>query len=137
VHSAPTPDDWVFDRHRAVGEQIGTARLRANLTQEKLAELAGLDRQAVNRIEQGRASAKLDNLIRVSYDHRVGDGELTPARPSTARRSPRSRSGGGDHSVGSNPLALDGDLGGELVRVGVQAPSSCLGCGLATVVTRA
>jgi transcriptional regulator with XRE-family HTH domain len=67
VHSAPPPDEWVFDRRRAVGEQIRAARLHANLSQERLAELAGLDRQAVNRIEQGRASAKLDNLIRVSY----------------------------------------------------------------------
>ncbi|MGJ5831450.1 helix-turn-helix domain-containing protein [Streptomyces ossamyceticus] len=76
MHSAPPPDDWVFDRRRAVGEQIRAARLRANLTQEKLAELAGLDRQAVNRIEQGRASAKLDNLIRVSYALDVPLGEL-------------------------------------------------------------
>jgi transcriptional regulator with XRE-family HTH domain len=76
VHSAPPPDDWVFDRRRAVGEQIRAARLRANLTQERLTELAGLDRQAVNRIEQGRASAKLDNLIRVSYALDVPLGEL-------------------------------------------------------------
>lgn len=76
MHSAPPPDDWVFDRRRAVGEQIRAARLRANLAQEKLAELAGLDRQAVNRIEQGRASAKLDNLIRVSYALDVPLGEL-------------------------------------------------------------
>jgi transcriptional regulator with XRE-family HTH domain len=33
------------------------------LTQERLAELAGLDRQAVNRIEQGHASPLLDTLI--------------------------------------------------------------------------
>jgi transcriptional regulator with XRE-family HTH domain len=40
--------------------------LYANLTQEKLAELAGMDRQAVNRIEQGHASPLLDNLIRLA-----------------------------------------------------------------------
>jgi transcriptional regulator with XRE-family HTH domain len=40
--------------------------LASNLTQEKLAELAGMDRQAVNRIEQGHSSPLLDNLIRIA-----------------------------------------------------------------------
>jgi transcriptional regulator with XRE-family HTH domain len=36
------------------------------MTQETLAERAGLDRQAINRIEQGHASPVLDNLIRIA-----------------------------------------------------------------------
>lgn len=64
--SAPPPD-WVLARRRAVGEQIRTARRAQGLSQERLAELAGMDRQAVNRIEQGHASAKLDNLIRLAH----------------------------------------------------------------------
>lgn len=40
--------------------------MEARLTQEKLAELAGMDRQAINRIEQGHASPVLDNLIRIA-----------------------------------------------------------------------
>lgn len=63
--SAPPPD-WVLNRRRAVGTRIRDARLHANLTQEKLAELAGLDRQAINRIEQGHSSPRLDNLIRIA-----------------------------------------------------------------------
>ncbi|MFH8797038.1 helix-turn-helix domain-containing protein [Streptomyces sp. NPDC017941] len=51
---------------RAVGERIRTARLHANLTQERLAELAELDRQSINRIEQGHASPLLDNLVRIA-----------------------------------------------------------------------
>jgi transcriptional regulator with XRE-family HTH domain len=31
-----------------------------------LAELAGMDRQAINRIEQARSSPKLDNLFRIA-----------------------------------------------------------------------
>jgi transcriptional regulator with XRE-family HTH domain len=65
VASAPPPD-WVLMRRRAVGERIRAARLHANLTQESLAEQAGMDRQAVNRIEQGHASPLLDNLIRIA-----------------------------------------------------------------------
>jgi len=65
VPSAPPPD-WVLARRRAIGERIRTARLQANLTQERLAELAGMDRQAINRIEQGHQSALVDNLIRIA-----------------------------------------------------------------------
>lgn len=60
------PPDWVLVRRRAVGEQIRVARRAQGLSQERLAELAGMDRQAINRIEQGHASAKLDNLIRIA-----------------------------------------------------------------------
>jgi transcriptional regulator with XRE-family HTH domain len=65
VPSAPPPD-WVLARRRVVGERIREARLYANLTQQKVAELAGMERQAINRIEQGHQSALLDNLIRIA-----------------------------------------------------------------------
>ncbi|MFI1165680.1 helix-turn-helix domain-containing protein [Streptomyces sp. NPDC020801] len=63
--SAPPPD-WVLVRRRAVGERIRALRAQARLSQEKLAERAGMDRQAINRIEQGHASPLLDNLIRIA-----------------------------------------------------------------------
>lgn len=63
--SAPPPD-WVVDRRRVIGDHIRAARLGANLTQEKLAELAGVDRQSINRIEQGHQAALIDNLIRIA-----------------------------------------------------------------------
>lgn len=63
--SAPPPD-WVITRRRAIGARIREARLYANFTQEALAEEAGLDRQSVNRIEQGHASPMLDSLIRIA-----------------------------------------------------------------------
>lgn len=60
------PSDSVLIRRRAIGARIRDTRLRASLTQEKLAELAGMDRQAVNRIEQGHQSPILDNLLRIA-----------------------------------------------------------------------
>ncbi|MEV0115896.1 helix-turn-helix transcriptional regulator [Streptomyces sp. NPDC050844] len=36
------------------------------MTQETLAEMAGRDRQAINRIELGHASPMLDTLIRIA-----------------------------------------------------------------------
>lgn len=76
VPTAPPPD-WVIARRRAIGSRIRDLRLAANLTQEKLAELAGIDRQAVNRIEQGHASPILDTLLRIAgaLDARLGDFE--------------------------------------------------------------
>ncbi|UDM00102.1 helix-turn-helix domain-containing protein [Streptomyces longhuiensis] len=60
------PSPRVLAARRAVGERIRAARLHANMTQETLAEQAGLDRQSINRIEQGHASPILDNLIRIA-----------------------------------------------------------------------
>lgn len=75
VPTAPPPD-WVLARRRAIGARIRDIRLAANLTQEKLAELAGIDRQAVNRIEQGHASPILDTLIRITGALGVRLGDL-------------------------------------------------------------
>jgi Predicted transcriptional regulators len=75
VPSAPPPD-WVIARRRAIGTRIREARLHANLTQEKLGELAGLDRQSINRIEQGHQAAVIDNLIRIADALRVPLADL-------------------------------------------------------------
>lgn len=63
--SAPPPD-WVLTRRRAIGARIRDARIHVNLSQEKLADRAGMDRQAINRIEQGHQSPILDNLLRIA-----------------------------------------------------------------------
>ncbi|MEV7140785.1 helix-turn-helix domain-containing protein [Streptomyces tauricus] len=64
--SAPPPDDRVLARRRALGDNLRAARKAAGLSQERLAELAGMDRQAINRIEQGHQSALYDNLVRIA-----------------------------------------------------------------------
>ncbi|WP_329336026.1 helix-turn-helix domain-containing protein [Streptomyces sp. NBC_01352] len=64
--SAVPPPDWVIARRRVIGDRIRAARLHANLTQERLAELAEMDRQTINRIEQGHQSPIVDNLIRIA-----------------------------------------------------------------------
>ncbi len=65
--SAVPQPEWVIDRRRALGDRIRAVRLHANLTQETLAELAGMDRQTVNRIEQGHQSPVFDNLVRIAH----------------------------------------------------------------------
>lgn len=72
--SAPPPD-WVLVRRRAVGDRIRDLRRARKLTQEKLAELAGMERQAINKIELGHQSVLLDNLIQIlaALDAAFGD----------------------------------------------------------------
>ena len=85
MSSAPQPD-WVLARRRAIGDQIRAARLHANLTQQGLAERAGMERQAINRIEQGHQAALIDNLIRIADAMGVPLAELVrgdPPRSST------------------------------------------------------
>lgn len=72
--SAPPPT-WVLARRRVVGDRIRDLRRARKLTQEKLAELAGMERQAINKIELGHQSVLLDNLVRilVALDASFGD----------------------------------------------------------------
>lgn len=58
--------EWVLARRRAIGGRIRAARLHAKLTQEMLGELSGIDRQTINRIEQGHAAPRIDSLIRIA-----------------------------------------------------------------------
>ncbi|MFD8937342.1 helix-turn-helix domain-containing protein [Streptomyces sp. NPDC059578] len=60
------PPDWVLTRRRAIGDRIRAARRAARLSQERLAERAGMDRQALNRIEQGHSAPRIDTLIRIA-----------------------------------------------------------------------
>ena len=64
--SASPPPDWVLQRRRQVGERIRAARIDANLTQERVALAAEVDRPSVVRIEQGQQSPTLDTLIRLA-----------------------------------------------------------------------
>jgi transcriptional regulator with XRE-family HTH domain len=66
VPSAYPPPDWVLARRRAIGTRIRAARLHANLTQERVALAAEIDRPSVVRIEQGQQSPTIDTLIRIA-----------------------------------------------------------------------
>lgn len=65
--SSPPSDEWVIARRQTIGDRIRDARRVARLSQEALAERAGIDRQSINRIELGRQAAYIDNLIRIAY----------------------------------------------------------------------
>lgn len=49
----------------AFGDRLRAARREAGLTQEQLAERAGIDRAAVSEIERGQRDARLSTLLRI------------------------------------------------------------------------
>ncbi|MGY6019627.1 helix-turn-helix domain-containing protein [Streptomyces spinosirectus] len=63
--SDPLPP-WVLARRQAIGNNVRATREAKKLSQEKLGELAGLDRKTVNRIEQGTYATLIDHLILVA-----------------------------------------------------------------------
>lgn len=63
--SDPLPD-WVLIRRRQIGDHIRAARKARKLSQEKLGELAGLDRKTINRVEQGHGTV-VDHWLLIAH----------------------------------------------------------------------
>jgi putative transcriptional regulator len=59
-------DDRTLDRRLAFGRAVRDARKAAGLQQWRLAELAGCDRQTINRVENGAYSPSLDRVWRLA-----------------------------------------------------------------------
>lgn len=57
---------WLLDERRRLGVQIRERRLRQNLTQEKLAEHAGISRDTVQRIERAANNPRLTDLLQIA-----------------------------------------------------------------------
>ncbi|NDZ63542.1 helix-turn-helix domain-containing protein [Streptomyces cyaneofuscatus] len=60
------PPEWVLAHRRALGDRIRAARAALQMSQERLGELSGADRQTINRIEQGHVSTRIDTLFRIA-----------------------------------------------------------------------
>jgi transcriptional regulator with XRE-family HTH domain len=58
--------DWTYDKRRELGDRIRALRLRANLTQEVLAEMTGIDRRTVQRIERGASDLPYSSLLLIA-----------------------------------------------------------------------
>jgi transcriptional regulator with XRE-family HTH domain len=54
-------DPWLY----AVGENVREARKKAGLTQERLAELAGLAPRTIQKIEAGKITILISTLRRI------------------------------------------------------------------------
>lgn len=61
---------------RLFGERLRELRTERNLSQERLAELAGLDRNYIGQIERAERNVALVNIVRISTALGVEPGEL-------------------------------------------------------------
>ncbi|MFJ7193591.1 helix-turn-helix transcriptional regulator [Streptomyces bacillaris] len=50
----------------ALGDRIRTARTALKMSQERLCELSGVDRQTINRIDLGRHATRINTLYRIA-----------------------------------------------------------------------
>ncbi|MYX67323.1 MULTISPECIES: helix-turn-helix domain-containing protein [unclassified Streptomyces] len=66
----PADEQWILDTRRAIGDRVRIQRIHLNLTQERLAEAAGLDRSTIQRMEYG-AESKVSHLLKVAKALRV------------------------------------------------------------------
>ena len=51
---------------KKVASRIKQNRIEAELTQQELADFAGVDRKTINRIENGHFSPNIETLLRIS-----------------------------------------------------------------------
>ena len=70
---------------RVIGENIRNARLRANLTQECLAELIGAHWQTIHHIEKGRYHCSVAKFARISQALETSPNRLLDGLPEPDR----------------------------------------------------
>ena len=66
---------------RQIGENVKTARLKANLTQECLAELAGVHWQTVSYIENGKFPFSVVTFFNISQALTISPNRLLEGLP--------------------------------------------------------
>jgi transcriptional regulator with XRE-family HTH domain len=57
---------WITPARQALGRRIAAARIKAGLSQEKLAECAGIDRSTVQRIELAQNDPRFSHLLLIA-----------------------------------------------------------------------
>lgn len=82
----------------SVAANVRRLRQRRHLTQEELAEAAGLDARYVQRVERGEVNMRLETLVRLAAPlgetparllRKATLGPPSPGRPRKAQFSPR------------------------------------------------
>jgi transcriptional regulator with XRE-family HTH domain len=97
---------------KALGERLAGLRLARNLTQQELAEQAGLGLRTVQRLESGAAATQLSGLLRVCRVLGLVEqlDTLIP-EPHGATEAARKPTSAGLRPAGDCPHAEEMDLG--------------------------
>jgi len=78
---APT---WITEQRRNLGGRIRDLRLYANCTQERFAEITGIDRRTLQRIERGESDPRYGHLLRIAAALDIDVAALVTAPRSSA-----------------------------------------------------
>ena len=63
-------------QQKLVASELRKLRINAELSQDELAQRAGIDRKTINRIENGHFSPTLDTITRLSLVLKIKPGAL-------------------------------------------------------------
>ena len=63
-------------QQKVVASALRKLRINAELSQDELAQRAGIDRKTINRIENGHFSPTLDTITRLSLVLKIAPGAL-------------------------------------------------------------
>ena len=72
-------------QQEVVADQLRKQRIKAELSQDELAKLAGIDRKTINRIENGHFSPTLDTITRLCVVLKITPGNLLGSGRSTRK----------------------------------------------------
>ncbi|GDX33488.1 hypothetical protein LBMAG16_03190 [Actinomycetes bacterium] len=72
-------------QQEVVADQLRKQRIKAELSQDELAKLAGIDRKTINRIENGHFSPTLDTITRLCVVLKITPGTLLGSGRSTRK----------------------------------------------------
>jgi DNA-binding XRE family transcriptional regulator len=89
--TARTAAEQVFNGRAALGNQLRAVRRKRHLTQESLAERAGMDRSYLSGIELGKHNVPLDTICRLAWALGMDVRELIGGAPGSSRRRRASR----------------------------------------------
>ncbi len=67
---------WILNHCREIGDRVRERRLWVNLTQEQLAEAAGISWSSVQRVEAGSTGTAVSYYLRIARALDVDPGEL-------------------------------------------------------------
>lgn len=87
------PEPWLLRGRLAVGARMRSLRVRADLSQERLGEVIGVDRKTINRFENGVHAPTVDHIHAIARALGVPPAWLFADDWST---SPGGGSGGGE-----------------------------------------
>lgn len=66
----------VKDMRKVLADRLFELRSAEELSQARLAEIAGVDRKTINRIENGHFSPALDTIVRLSVALGISSSDL-------------------------------------------------------------